>query len=267
MSQHPISILLVDDNAGTVAVLRRYLKSHGFEVATAGSVADAIEQVGRGRFEAFVVDLLLPDGSGFSLIEVLRESDPDAVIVALSGAFTGPQNAAATRRAGANMHLEKPCDGATLRHYIASLVEERRSSPILLGRGSVRLRMDGLWQLVLNGRAVDLTKSEHRLMRVLARVRGRARSIEQLRNGAELASDRAVVTMISSIRQKLGSHRNVLANEAGGYSLKLDYGPAHPDAARTTSNPPPYVRKPSPPPFRYSTPDPFPAVDEEEEES
>ena len=99
-------VLLVDDNAALVDNLRETLEDEGYQVAAAGTVAQAAKAAAAG-FDVALVDLHLPDGDGSMLTEQLRRDHPDAAIVMLTGNAT-VETAAAAVRAGAFAYLVKP---------------------------------------------------------------------------------------------------------------------------------------------------------------
>ncbi|WP_163561251.1 response regulator transcription factor, partial [Klebsiella oxytoca] len=57
-------LLLIDDDARLTGMVGDYLQAAGFEVNTAGSLAEAREALAQSRFELIVLDLMLPDGDG-----------------------------------------------------------------------------------------------------------------------------------------------------------------------------------------------------------
>ena len=67
-------ILLVDDEPGLQDMVASILQNEGFtQVRTAGSVREALTAAGTFRPELAILDVMLPDGDGFSLMEVLRK--------------------------------------------------------------------------------------------------------------------------------------------------------------------------------------------------
>jgi DNA-binding response OmpR family regulator len=97
-------VLVVDDEAALRSLLRRALERGGFEVAEAADAAEAL-----GRFRAFapsvsVLDIGLPDRDGISLLADLRELEPAAVVIVITG--RGDEERAL--RAGAASFLRKP---------------------------------------------------------------------------------------------------------------------------------------------------------------
>lgn len=100
-------LLLVDDNVRLLENLQEILEDAGYQVATAGRFAEALEK-GRDGFDVALIDLRLPDGEGTALAQSLKELEPDSEIVLLTG-FATVESAAAAVRAGACAYLLKPC--------------------------------------------------------------------------------------------------------------------------------------------------------------
>lgn len=129
-SQTQAHILLVDDNEQGQTVRKAVLMESGYRVTTAKSAEDAIETYlaapVEARFDLIVTDFRLPDKTGVDLITAIREQDPNAKVVLLSG-FVEPLGLTA-ETTGANMVLMKNASEAMqLTRAVSSLL--RKSSP------------------------------------------------------------------------------------------------------------------------------------------
>ncbi len=103
------TLLLLDDDNALRTRLGRALESRGFEVTTAGSVAEAREAL-RVSVPAFaVLDMRLEDGNGLRVVEAIRDRREDARIVMLTG-YGAIATAVAAVKAGAVDYLQKPAD-------------------------------------------------------------------------------------------------------------------------------------------------------------
>jgi CheY-like chemotaxis protein len=101
-----LRILLVDDHEDTNRIMQLLLERLGHQVATAGSVNDALEAARAQRFDVLISDIGLPDGSGLDLMRQVSEIQP-IIGIALSG-FAMDEDAARSRKAGFDEHLTKP---------------------------------------------------------------------------------------------------------------------------------------------------------------
>ena len=103
------SLLIVDDDEPFLKRLARAMEKRGFEVETAGSVAEG-RAAATSRPPAYaVVDLRLEDGNGLDVVEALRQRRPDGRIVVLTG-YGAIATAVAAVKVGATDYLSKPAD-------------------------------------------------------------------------------------------------------------------------------------------------------------
>lgn len=78
-------ILVVDDEPGIRALLRRILEREGHEVAEATEGADALRQIERDGFDVVITDMHMPDLDGLQLTRALRNVRNAPAIIAMSG--------------------------------------------------------------------------------------------------------------------------------------------------------------------------------------
>jgi DNA-binding response OmpR family regulator len=78
-------ILYVDDHEDTAFMLTHLLGQSDYEVETASSMVEALEIIKRERFDLYVLDKRLPDGSGLDLCRRLNEVTPDVPVIFYSG--------------------------------------------------------------------------------------------------------------------------------------------------------------------------------------
>ncbi len=111
-------LLILDDDERFARRLARAMEDRGFLPTTAFSVAEGIALAKRQHLDYAVIDLRLGDGSGLDVVEALRELQPKARVVVLTG-YGNIATAVAAVKAGAFDYLPKPADAdqieATLR--------------------------------------------------------------------------------------------------------------------------------------------------------
>ncbi|HYM79985.1 MAG TPA: sigma-54 dependent transcriptional regulator [Candidatus Limnocylindria bacterium] len=115
--------LIVDDDTDFLSSLAELIKREGFSVATAGSVAEARQQLEKGIPSLIVADLGLPDGSGIDLlrdVEGIAQSD----VIIMSGQAT-VDAAIDALRLGALDFLIKPLDMPRLKTVLAHIMRSR----------------------------------------------------------------------------------------------------------------------------------------------
>jgi DNA-binding response OmpR family regulator len=79
-------LLLVEDDAQVQRLVGGYLEREGLNVTSVGTVASALAELHRTCFDVVVLDLALPDGSGFDVLRTLRSSGVSTHVIILSGA-------------------------------------------------------------------------------------------------------------------------------------------------------------------------------------
>lgn len=115
-----LSFLVVEDEEGVRRLVGRSLGSHG-QVEAVGTCAAARMAIRARRYDALVVDVKLPDGSGLDVIELARKRNPGVCVLVLTGS-TEHQVISRTLESGAR-YLLKPCDPS----HLALLAEEAKS--------------------------------------------------------------------------------------------------------------------------------------------
>jgi signal transduction histidine kinase len=114
-----LHVLLVDDHADTVHVMRRILTRWGLRLTTAGRISEAVHAASTSKFDLLISDVGLPDGSGCDLVERVRQIQPIPAI-ALSG-FGMEADVQRSLAAGFTAHLTKPVSIERLKELIARL--------------------------------------------------------------------------------------------------------------------------------------------------
>lgn len=85
MSSVKCRILYVDDHEDTSFMLTHLLGQSDYEVVTAFSVSEALDLIEEEKFDLYVLDKRLPDGSGLELCKQLNEATPSVPIIFYSG--------------------------------------------------------------------------------------------------------------------------------------------------------------------------------------
>jgi DNA-binding response OmpR family regulator len=125
MSAVPERVLLVDDDAAIREVCGLTLRQEGWDVVVAATGQEALQHCGREPFAVAVVDLVLPDLDGLSLLSAIREADPDTAVIMITGYATVEAAIAAVRQ-GAYDFLRKPFGVADLIRVVHRGLEQRR---------------------------------------------------------------------------------------------------------------------------------------------
>jgi two-component system response regulator PilR (NtrC family) len=118
-------VLVVDDEAPQLEILRLILGSEGYEVAAASSGRAALAALRRQPFDLVLTDLKMPDLSGIALLEQIQSEQPGACVVLMTAHGT-IDSAVEAMRKGAFDYLTKPLDREALLLAVSRAVERTR---------------------------------------------------------------------------------------------------------------------------------------------
>jgi len=121
------SILIVDDDRGTVLVLSRLLKNAGFPVITAQEATQAVMQAHREHPALIITDLVMPSGGGLSVLERLgMSSHTNSIPILVLTASEDPNVESQAVNFGAVQVLRKPCDPLVLLDAVRAVLGGQR---------------------------------------------------------------------------------------------------------------------------------------------
>ena len=201
-------ILIIEDDPIIRNELQTLLNGNGYETSAILDFADVLEQVKEEQPHLILLDIKLPQESGFTLCSGIR-SFSQAPIIFLTSCNTDMDELNSIMLGG-DAFITKPYHTAILLAKIASLL--KRTYPYAQGR---QLSYDGVslylesGKIEYNGRQADLTKNEMRIMCYLFEHAGnicpRADLVEYLWDNQLYVDDNALSVNIGRIREKLAS--------------------------------------------------------------
>jgi DNA-binding response OmpR family regulator len=200
-------LLIVEDSADLVAVLRRQFDAAGFPVDHAGTVEDALLMLRLGHYAAVVLDIGLPDGDGRDMVRRMRDAGDTTPVILLTARGSVADRVAGLA-AGGDDYLVKPFAPEELIARIQALL--RRSGMVVdreLTCGNISydpvtrdVRIAGI-PTILSARELDVLEA---LIQRHERVVGKTQLEAQLFGmGDELGSN-AVEVYIHRLRRRLG---------------------------------------------------------------
>jgi DNA-binding response OmpR family regulator len=223
-------LLIVDDDQELCSMLAEYLGPEGFTVETAGSGSAALERVGRGALDLVVLDVMLPQLSGFEVLRRLRASSRIPVIMLTA---RGEEvDRVIGLELGADDYLAKPFSPRELVARIRAVLRRMAAEPPpvagALAWGPLKLDLRAR-RADIEGQDLELTAAELRILELLVRADTRTVSREELMQQALgrrlLPTDRSLDTHVSNLRRKLGRLTDRLCVQSvrgSGYALTVD---------------------------------------------
>jgi two-component system KDP operon response regulator KdpE len=220
-------VLVVDDEAAILRFLKPALEANGYEMTSAGTVAEALKRTAAGSPDIVLLDLGLPDGDGKDVIRQARQWS-DVPIIVLSARERETEKIEALDL-GADDYVNKPFNvgelmarmRAALRHRM-----QRKSETPLLRVGGIEV--DALRHRVTRaGAEVKLTPKEFELLSFLARHAGRVVTHKQILAAvwgpAHIEDTQYLRVYVGQLRQKVEDQpddpRVILTEPGIGYRV------------------------------------------------
>lgn len=210
-------LLLLEDDTALGRGIQLALQGQEAQVTLVNTLAQAREALGKGRFDLLLLDVNLPDGSGLELLRQVRGQVPVILLTANdleTDIVTGLES-------GAEDYITKPFSLAVLRARVnAQLRRGKRDArvevgPFVFDFDRMEFRKDG--------KALELSKTEQKLLRLLVENRGqtmaRGTLVDRIwTDGAEYVDENALSVTVKRLRGKLEE------NPSAPQYLKTVYG-------------------------------------------
>ncbi|HEY6779950.1 MAG TPA: response regulator transcription factor [Thermoleophilaceae bacterium] len=205
------TILMVEDEQSITEPLAEALAREGFDTEVAGTVAEALELAGRIEPDLVLLDVMLPDGSGYDVCrELRRTSQVPIIMLTARGEET---DRVVGLELGADDYVVKPFSARELTARVRAVL--RRAGESARGNGTDapiqigELRLDrGKRAATLGDTELDLTRKEFELLELLMREAGavvsRERLLEEVWDVNWFGSTKTLDVHVSSLRRKLG---------------------------------------------------------------
>ncbi|OAG73847.1 two-component system response regulator [Gluconobacter japonicus] len=213
-------ILVIEDDQDIRQLLTRFLCLKGYSVSVAINKAELQKQLHSASIDLVLLDITLPEESGYELFEFLRQTTALPVIMVTALAET--RDRIAGLDLGADDYIGKPFDLAELEARIRAVL--RRSERPVLSSSALGEHLFGPWKFIPAKRAlygksgirVTLSSSETDLMLTLCQhpnvLLTRLQIIELIYDAKDAVEERTIDLLISRLRRKLAE---------GGRQLEL----------------------------------------------
>ncbi len=222
-------ILVVDDEAKVVAIVRGYLEREGYQVVSAASGPRALAEFRRAVPDLVVLDIMLPELDGLDVLREIRR-DSRVPVIMLTARAEGEDKLIGLEL-GADDYVTKPFSPRELVARVRAVL--RRSipapgaataKPIILGELAIDPER---FEISCHGQAVSLTATEFRILAALAEAAGRVLTRSQIMDRALGESyegyDRTIDAHIKNIRRKLaqsGGSCGITTVQGVGYKME-----------------------------------------------
>lgn len=220
-------ILLVEDDDTITQGLRYALEQEGYALTTAATVADAKAALQTPqRFDLLLIDLGLPDGSGFEVCRFARDKGDAAVIFLTARDDEG--NTVLGLDMGADDYVTKPFRIRELQSRIRAVLRRRAGTAVTLLPGGVRVDTKKA-EVTRDNQPVPLSALEYRLLLVFLAHPGQVLTRSQLLSevfdeGGNFVNDNTLTVYIKRLRARLetpGGPALIATVRGLGYRLEV----------------------------------------------
>ena len=202
MSDEP-HILVVDDDDRIRDLLRRYMVQDGFRVTAASDAKAARKMMTMIDFDLAILDIMMPDEDGLSLLSSLRENGNDTPVMLLTARGLAEDRIEGLKR-GADDYLPKPFEPEELSLRARAILRRTmKEAP------PEEIEMSGLifnaarGELKNGNERVRLTEAELQLLSILTSRAGEAVSREELAAMTSAGLERSIDVQVTRLRRKI----------------------------------------------------------------
>ncbi len=200
-------ILLAEDNEMIIKGLTYALKQAGYDTTVARTARQAEELAGSVLFDLAILDIMLPDGSGYDVCRGIKSMFLDMPVIFLT-AKDEESDVVEGFDAGADDYVIKPFRNRELISRIENAFRRYNKSSVVITSGEIRVDMsaDRVWR---GDREITLTALEWKIVSYLFQNKGRVVTRDQLLSrfwdiSGNVVNDNTLTVTVKRIREKLG---------------------------------------------------------------
>lgn len=202
-----MKLFILEDDAAIAMGLSYSLKNEGYDVTVAKSVKSAYEILNKEAFSLYILDLTLPDGSGYDVCREIKKRG-DLPVIFLT-AYDDEVNVVMGLDLGADDYISKPFRIKELLARIKSVLRRySKDSPDgIVSTGTIKVNTNEA-KIYKNGTEVILTAMEYRLLLIFINNRGKVLSRQSLLEdiwdvGGDFVNDNTLTVYIKRLRDKI----------------------------------------------------------------
>ena len=216
-------ILLVEDDTMIASGITYALETEGYEVCHATTVASAHDFIEKREFHLAIIDMQLPDGTGFDVSEKLEYANTAVIFLTVVDDENTIEKAFDD---GAADYIVKPFRIrellARVRRVLATRNDQSGKEHIIC-IGQVRINTDEA-KVYVNDQLIELTALEYRLFLIFANNQGVLLSRQQILDkiwdvDGNFVEDNTLIVYVKRLREKLGNALNIETVRGMGYRV------------------------------------------------
>lgn len=216
-------ILLVEDDTMIASGIVYALANEGYDVIHSKNVSEAQNEISHCDFDLIILDMQLPDGSGFDVSEKVEKTDTAFIFLTV---VDDENTIVKAFDNGATDYIVKPFRIRELLARVRRIMadrDNRSEKNNIIRMGQISINTDEA-KVYINDTAVTLTALEYRLLLIFANNRGMLLSRQQILDNiwdidGNFVEDNTLTVYIKRLREKLGDALNIETVRGMGYRV------------------------------------------------
>ena len=202
-----IQILIIEDDRHIGEGLQFLLESEGYCAELAMSVSEGREKLEKGKTQLLILDVNLPDGSGFEFFQKIQSKKIPVIFLT---ALDEEKNIVKGFNLGADEYITKPFRPSELVSRVKNVIrltgiEDSRKQELIIGNVSIHLEEKVAYK---NGKQLELTALEYKVLLLFFENRGRILTRNQILShiwddSGNFVNDNTLTVYIKRLREKI----------------------------------------------------------------
>jgi two-component system phosphate regulon response regulator PhoB/two-component system alkaline phosphatase synthesis response regulator PhoP len=223
-------IAVVDDEKDILELVSLHLKKNHFSVQEFSDGSSFIKYLNSEKPDLVVLDLMLPDADGFEICKYMkRKKNLSHIPIVILTAKSEETDTILGLELGADDYVRKPFSPNELIARVKTILRRIESHREAENLGKIRVANITIdpdkYEVIVDGKKVELTSAEFRILQLLASAKGRVFSrdkiLDHLWGNEKIVVDRTIDVHIRHLRSKIGSASKLIRNVHGvGYKLE-----------------------------------------------
>lgn len=213
-------ILIVEDEPVISDLIKLNLKMVGYETKQVYTGTQAIYEVEKEEFDLILLDVMLPELDGFSIIEKIKYKDVPVIFLTAKSSVVDKVKGL---NMGADDYIIKPFESIELLARVESVLRRYGKKSDILVFGDLEIHLEKMI-VKKDGKTIDLTLKEFELLSLLGKNKGialsRERILEKVWGYDYLGETRTVDIHVQRIRKKLDLEKKIKTVYKVGYRLE-----------------------------------------------
>jgi DNA-binding response OmpR family regulator len=216
-----MKVLIVEDDIQLNTTLRKYLELHKYQVVSIYDGKEAIDIIGKEKFDLYIIDINLPSVDGIELIEYIRKKDIINPIIMITASLE-IDNFIQAYEKGCNEYIKKPFHFKELEIRINNLLDKEKDILYVTDRICYDFKYE---ELKIDGKVVHLRKKANRLLQILLKNLNHAVKTEEIISYVwenEIKETYPLRQLVTGLRREFNTGKNHIISVTGiGYKFEV----------------------------------------------